>query len=273
MLFDCGEGTQMQLQRAGLKPGKLSRIFISHLHGDHFYGLIGLLTSLQLAGRDKQLELYGPEGLSHYLTFMQELSRFRFTYDVPVHEVKPETEVTWEMPDFRVETRPLEHRIHSLGFRLQLNTVAGKFNAAKAEAMGIPEGPERNKLLKGGSITLPDGKVVHARDIVGPSRKGKRITICGDTRPCQNAIRLAHDTDLLVHEGTFDDGRGELARISLHSTGREAAGIAREANASRLILTHLSARLTHGDEEQMLAEAMSVFPETQIARDLMTCKF
>ena len=272
MLFDCGEGTQIQMQKAGLKPGKLSRIFITHLHGDHFYGLIGLLTSLQLSGRDKPLDLYGPYGLNNYLAFMQDLSLFRFSFTIAVHEAEPETEASWELPDFTIEALPLEHRIHTLGFRLQFNALAGKFDAAKAEMLGIPAGPERNRLLHGESITLSNGDIIHPEVVVGPARPGQVVTICGDSRPCENAVRLARDADLLVHEATFDDPRRDLAEVSRHSTASEAAEIARQAHASKLVLIHISSRIGEDEEKQMLATAQSRFPNTIIARDLLTCE-
>ncbi|MFQ5676729.1 MAG: MBL fold metallo-hydrolase, partial [bacterium] len=187
LLFDCGEGTQIQLQRAQLKPGKLTRIFISHFHGDHFYGLIGLLTSLQSTGRQVPLDVYGPQGLSEYLSFMQQLSNFTLGYFVQVHEVDRDESGEWDMGEYVVTAEELDHRIFVLGFRLEEKPRPGKFDTGKAEKLGIPEGPARARLQNGESITLTNGQQVKPAQVLGPERPGKTVTICLDTKPCQTS--------------------------------------------------------------------------------------
>ena len=270
LLFDCGEGTQIQYQKAQLRPGKLTRIFVSHFHGDHFYGLIGFLTSLQLLGRKPPLYLYGPKGLREYLQFMQRLGAFQFGFQVVVHEV-PEScaEETWDLGAYTVTARPLKHRLFSLGYRLEEKPKPGKFNAGRAQRLRIPEGAVRRQLLRGERVRLPDGREIRPEQVVGPARPGKRIAICFDTRPCENAVRLAQDVDLLIHDGTFDENRSDLAQKTGHSTVVEAAKIAKRAGARKLVLGHISQRYKEKDEPELLAQAKRVFPNTVLGRDLL----
>ncbi len=269
LLFDCCEGAQVQFLRAKLKPGKLSRIFISHFHGDHFNGLIGLLTSMQLGGRDKELYLYGPSGLADYLAYMQKLSRFRFGYPIHITEV-PEgmASTRWDMGYYSITAMPLAHRMPSLGFRLQEKPRPGKFDEEAANRLGI-SGPLRNLLQQGQPVELPDGARVLPAQVLGPPRMGRKVAICLDTQPCDNAVRLAHDADVLIHEGTFDASKTEWARETGHSTVKQAAEIARQAGARKLVLTHISARYDNSGEKQLLTEAQEVFPNSHIGFDLM----
>jgi ribonuclease Z len=269
-LFDCGEGTQMQFQKAGLRPGKLSAIFISHFHGDHLYGLIGFLTTLQLSGRAGQLYLFGPEGLADYVCYMKNMSAFEFHYPLKINEVETTcTEKTWDFDDCTITAMPLQHRIFTLGYRLQEKPLPGKFDVEKARDIGVPAGPERAKLQNGETVILKDGRKVYPRDVLGPFRTGRTVTFCLDTMQCDNAVALARDADLLVHEATFDQSRTELALSTWHATARQAAETALKAGAHRLMLTHISARFGVDEEPLLLAEARQVFRETDIACDLM----
>jgi len=270
LLFDCGEGTQVQFQKAQLKPGKLSRIFISHFHGDHFYGLIGLLTSLQLGGRIKPLFLYGPKGLSEYLSFMQKMSLFTLGYPITVCEVENDLEENiWDFKEYSITALPLNHRILTLGFRLEEKPRPGKFDIKKAEQLSIPDGPLRASLQNGETVVLPNGKEIKPTQVLGPERPGQTVAICLDSRPCQNSVRLARNADLLIHEATFDDSRKERADETCHSTGAQAAQIAKEAKAKKLLLTHISARYEKNDAEEFLAQATRIFPNTILGQDLM----
>ncbi len=270
LLFDCGEGTQVQFLKAKLRPGKLSRIFISHFHGDHFYGLIGILTSLQLAGRQTPLYLYGPAGLREHIRQMRALSQFRPGYELHISEIEPSaTGKTWEMEGYTVAARPLRHRIFTAGFRLEENSRPGKFDVEKAVALGVPDGPLRRRLQAGESIEIAGGRRVSPGEIIGPSRPGRKLAICLDTAPCGNAVALAKDVDVLIHDGTFAGGMEERAAETGHSTVAQAAQVARDAGAARLIVTHISARYGAGDEAALLEEARTIFPNAGIAADLM----
>ena len=270
LLFDCGEGTQIQFQKAQLKPGKLSRIFISHFHGDHLYGLIGFLTSLQLAGRERELHLYGPKGLREYLDFMQTMSHFTFAYEILLQEVQPSaSETVWDLGEYLVTAKPLQHGVFVLGFRLEEKPRPGKFDVDKAEQLGIPVGPMFRQLQNGESVVLPNGRQVHPAQVLGPERPGKAIAVCLDTRPCKNTVELANEANLLIHDGTFDASNQDLAETTGHSTVTEAAEIAKQAGAQKLALTHISARYKTEDEPLLLNQAQKTFSNTILGQDLM----
>lgn len=270
LLFDCGEGTQVQFLRAKLKPGKLARIFISHFHGDHFNGLIGMLTSMQLSGRQKELQLYGPKGLAEYLTFMQSVSQVTFGYSIHLNEVAAGVEKTvWDMGEYTVTAMPLTHRMTTLGFRIEEQKRPGKFDQTSAERLGIASGPVRRLLKQGQTVELPDGTQVEPEQVIGPTRPGKKIAVCLDTVPCKNAVTLAKNVDVLIHEGTFETSKTAWAQDTGHSTAAQAANIAKEAGARKLILTHISARYDKTGEKHLLAEAREIFPNTIMGFDLM----
>ncbi len=272
-LFDCGEGTQMQIARAGLSPQKLAGIFISHLHGDHFNGLPGLLSTMSLDQREKELTLVGPLGIGEYLDLLARLKICYITYPLELREFDAryfadrEQELVYESEKLTVTTRPLDHRIFALGFRLEEKMKPGKFDVEKARELGIQPGPLYSQLQSGRSITLDDGRVVHPSQVLGPPRPGKVVAHCLDTRPCANAVLLAQNADWLIHEATFTDEFIEESHHFGHSTAVQAAEIARDANARRLLVTHFSSRFP--DVRPLLEEARSIFPETYAAEDLM----
>ncbi|MFQ5603986.1 MAG: ribonuclease Z [bacterium] len=270
LLFDCGEGAQIQFQKARLKPGKLTRIFISHFHGDHFYGLPGLLTSLQLGGREKKLYLYGPKGIAEYIRFMQKLSHFTLNYEIEIAEVPAARQQNvWKLDEYKVVAMPLKHRIFTLGFRFEEKPKPGKFDAIQAKRLKIPWGPVRNLLKSGQQVQLPDGRKITPSQVVGPKQAGKIVVFCTDTRPCANAVKLARNADLLIHEGTFAGARQKWADSTGHSTVLEAAGIAQKAGVKALVLTHISARYEERDFNPLLNEAQKVFPNTSLGYDFM----
>jgi ribonuclease Z len=264
-LFDCGEATQIQLRRAGLPPGQIRRIFISHLHGDHVYGLPGLLASRELAGLTGFLDVYGPPGLAAFLDGwsvpLEQLSGSRLS----IHEIEPG--VLYLDSNVAVRCTWLLHRIPTLGFRLEENSRPGPFDAERAAALGIPVGPLYGQLKRGASATLPDGRVINGRELVGPPEPGRSLAYCCDTAYCTNAVDLAHRVDLLIHEATFRETERDLAAVSSHATAASAARVAREADVGRLVLTHVSARYGADDAAGLLEEAQAVFPATELAHD------
>ncbi|MBL8167178.1 MAG: ribonuclease Z [Acidobacteria bacterium] len=271
-LFDCGEGTQMQIARAGLSPQKLVGIFISHLHGDHFNGLPGLLSSMALDNRQKELTLVGPTGIREYLDLLSKLKICHVNYPLKLHEFdayhfKERTEErVYESPRFTVATRPLDHRIFALGFRLEEKMKPGRFDLEKAQALGIPAGPLYGQLQAGKAISLADGRVIEPAEVLGPPRPGKIVSYCLDTRPCDNAVILSRNADWLIHEATFTEDHLEESHHFGHSTAIQAAEIARAADAKRLLITHFSSR--YGDTRSLLEEARTVFSATVAAEDL-----
>jgi ribonuclease Z len=271
-LFDCGEGTQMRIAQAGLSPQKLSGIFITHLHGDHFNGVPGLLSSMALDCRTKELTLVGPVGIGEYLKLLASLKICFVNYPLVLREFDAahfkshSHEVVFESRSHFVTARPLDHRIFALGYRLEEKVKPGRFDLERAQALGIPAGPLYSQLQSGNSITLADGRVIESSEVLGPPRPGKVVTYCLDTRPCENAVRLAADADWLIHEATYTSDLIDEAMRFGHSTAAQAATTAFEANAKRLVLTHFSSRYL--DLRPLAEEARAIFPETTLAEDL-----
>lgn len=264
-LFDCGEGTQHQLRRSGVRMGRLRHIFLTHFHGDHVTGLPGLLMSLQMSERTTPLSLYGPPGLGEMIRFFQRMMHTHFTYELQILEFEEEGKVL-ETEAYWVEARRLEHRVLTFGFALVERPRPGRFDVEKAQRLGIPPGPLFGQLQRGEAVRLPDGRWVLPEEVIGPSRPGRRIAYCTDTRPCPNGVELARGADLLIHEATFTHDLYEEAVFRGHSTAREAAQVALEAGASSLILTHFSPR--YQKVEPLLEEARALFPRTWAAHDL-----
>jgi len=265
-LFDCGEGTQLQFRKAGLRPGRLSRVFISHLHGDHVLGLPGFLMSLQLGGRATPLEIHGPPGIAALIQAVLRLVEAHIGYELRLFE-HGAAETVARGDGYQIECRPLDHRAFCLGYALVEAPVPGALDVARARALGVPDGPMMGRLKRGESVTLSSGATVEPTQVVAPARRGLRVAYCTDTRPSDEAIALARDADLLIHEATFAHDRAEDAHAKGHCTAREAAEIATRAGARQLALTHISPR--YGDPAPLLSEAQAVFPNTVIAADLM----
>jgi ribonuclease Z len=269
-LFDCGEGTQFQLLRAGLSPSRIAVICISHLHGDHLFGLPGLLASQALMSRSAPLHIIGPVGLSNYLRLCQQLTGTSPPFELKVTEVHPDQDqLTVRLQKGTLEIRPLHHTTFCLGFRFAEDAHPGKFDADKANRLGLPVGPERAALVRGETVRLPDGRVVSPEIVVGPPRPGRTIAYCVDTRPCPSALLLARGVDVLIHDATFAAEEAERAFAAGHSTARQAAEIAAQAGARRLVLTHISARYVE-DAATLLNESQAVFAATELASDLLT---
>lgn len=269
LLFDCGEGTQTQIARARLNPSKLVAIFITHLHGDHFNGLSGLLSTMGLDRRVRELLLVGPPGIREYLDTLSRLKILYVNYPLDVREFAAMKTMTtvYEANDYFVATRPLDHRIFTLGYRLEERDRPGRFDLERARALGIPEGPLYRKLQLGEDVQLNDGRVIQSHEVVGPPRPGKAIAYCTDTRPFAGTVELARGVDLIVHEATYTDDMANEARDYGHSTAAQAAQVARDAEAGRLLITHFSTR--YADVTPLHEEARNVFPETLLAQDLM----
>ncbi len=267
LLFDCGEGTQFQLLRAGVKRSRIEAVFITHLHGDHLYGLPGVLTTAALLERTEPLTIAGPAGLRAILESLPGLENDWLPFEVRyvVLEEGFEHDVVYETAAFTVEARPLEHRVFAVGFRLEERPRPGRVDAAKAEALGVA-GAEIGRLVRGEAVTTAGGRTVQPEEVVGPERPGAAFAYCLDTRPCDGGRRLAEGADVLLHEATFGEEHRERAAETGHSTARQAAEVARDAGAGRLLLTHFSAR--YEDAAPLVAQARSVFQNTEAAREL-----
>jgi ribonuclease Z len=272
-LFDCGEGTQMQIVRAGLSFHRLAGVFITHLHGDHFNGLAGLLSTMALDKRERALVVVGPPGLGEYLDLLRRLKILWTNYPVVTRECAKQDFAqaaqleVYNSERFFIVTRPLQHRIFALGYRVQEKDRLGRFDVARAQELGIPSGPLYGRLQRGESVTLADGRVIEASAVVGPPRPGAAVAYVLDTRPCENAVLLAREADWLIHEATFTEDLRDEAEQYGHSTAQQAARTALEAGARRLLITHFSSR--YPDAMPLLHEARELFPATVQARDLM----
>ncbi|MCL1464062.1 ribonuclease Z [Argonema galeatum] len=270
-LFDCGEGTQHQLLRSDLKISQLTRIFITHLHGDHIFGLMGLLATAGLAGNPTRIDIYGPPGLNEYLRACERYSYTHLSYPLKVHTVQPG--LIYEDEEFTVSCGPLKHRVTAFGYRVVEKDRPGRFNVEKAAQLGIPSGPIYGKLKRGDQVTLPDGRQINGADLCEPTEIGRKIAYCTDTVYCDGAVELAQDADVLIHEATFAHQDAQLAFDRLHSTSTMAAQTALGAGARHLIMTHFSPRYAPGNDIQLndlLAEARSIFPSTEMAYDFLT---
>jgi len=272
-LFDCGEGTQMQIKRAQLHPSKIRQIFISHLHGDHFFGLPGFLTSQQMQGRRTLLQIFAPPGLRQIIDTIKQVTTFAPDYLIEIFEANPNQAETWDLGDTVVHAKWLDHTLPTLGFRCEEKPRPGKFNIFEAERLGIPAGPMRQVLQNGQEIILPNGIKVHPRQVLGPPRPGKVLAYCVDTRPCKACIELAHKADLLIHDATFDADEDERAEQTGHSTVAQAAAVAIKAEVKRLALTHISARYSENDDLSLLAPAQKIFYNTTLVSDLQVLNF
>jgi len=256
VLFDCGEGTQQQLMRAEhVRSGGIEAIFITHLHGDHLFGLPGLLSSLGLGGRRDPLTVYGPRGVAAYL---KSIPYFGIAYELTVIEI--EAGEVRRGNGYRVHAAPVVHHAPCFAYRVDEDERPGKFDADKARALGVPPGPAFGALQRGEDV---DG--VRSADVVGPSRPGRSVVYCTDTRPCESAVVLARGANVLIHESTYDATLSAEATARDHSTATEAATVARDADVERLILTHISPRYETSDA--LVAEAKAIFPNTEAASD------
>lgn len=263
-LFDCGEGTQRQLNFTNISPMKIDKIFISHLHGDHILGLPGLIQSMGFRGREKPLYIYGPKGLMKIKNCLFNNGINPVNYEVNIIEVEEGTLI--ETEEYIIRTIKTKHNQVNYSYSIE-EKKKPRFLREKAIELGVEVGPDFGRLHNGETIEV-NGKIIKPEQVLGPPRKGKKLTYSGDTRPCKNMVKLAKDSSLLIHEGTFIETDRDKAIENGHSTALEAAKIAKEANVEKLIITHFSNRYTN--LKPHLKEAQEVFKNTEIAHDFMT---
>ena len=262
LLFDCGEGTQRQLQRSAIGLPDLQEMFLSHFHADHFLGLPGMLKTFALRGRDETpLTVYGPHGLRELFARLRPFVG-RLPYPLTIVEIEAGERL--ERGDYAIEPFSVEHGPDALGYALVEPERPGRFDVAAADALGVPSGPDRGQLQAGEDVTLESGRTVTPAEVLGEPRPGRKLVFTGDTAPSPLVIQAAHGAELLVHEATFLAEEAERARETMHSTAAEAAEVARLAQVRLLALTHVSPRY-FGPE--VAAEACEVFPDTVVPRD------
>ena len=264
MLFDCGEGTQQQMMRAKTGMMKLSSIFITHLHADHILGIPGLIQTMSFHGREDPLLIHGPEKSREPIVNLTRVGYTRPRFEVRVTELSPGDVVRRD--EYDVLAVGTEHNIPSIGYALVEHERTGRFNRERAIELGVSPGPLFSRLQRGESVTV-EGGVVHPVDVLGSPRPGRRVVYTGDTRPTSDILEASRGADLLIHDGSLTHDLVEWARETMHSTAREAALLAKEADVRELILTHISSR--YSDPSPILEDATAVFGRARVARDFL----
>jgi ribonuclease Z len=264
LMFDSGEGTQTSYLKSGLGWNKKMKIFVTHLHGDHCIGILGLLQTMTLQHRTESMEIYGPDGIEEFIAQNIKILNFGLSFPVMITAVKPG--VVCEEKTYTVFAAAAEHSIEAFSYLFQEKDKPGKFDTEKARKLGIPEGPLWHEIQIGREVKV-GSKTVRSSDVLGPKRAGKRIGISGDTRPTKKLEEFFAKCDYLVFDCTFSDNLKDKALETFHSTAKEASTLAKNAKATNLILTHFSAR--YKDESELLREARQIHDSVIAARDLL----
>jgi ribonuclease Z len=264
-LIDCGEGTQVQLRKNKIKFSKINQVFISHLHGDHFFGLIGLISTFSLLGRTTDLHIYGPKGIKEIILLQLRLSNSWTNYGLYFHELESNESVTiFEDEKVLVTTIPLKHRVYTNGFLFQEKAGERKLNMDAVLNYEI-ESCYYQKIKNGKDIILEDGRNVPNSELTFDPIQPKSYAFCSDTVYYEAVIPIIENIDVLYHESTFLESEEGLAQKTLHSTAKEAARIALKANVKQLILGHYSTR--YESIALFKEEAETIFPEVLLAED------
>ena len=267
-LIDCGEGTQMQLRKAKVRFTRIKHIFISHLHGDHFFGLIGLISTFRLLGRSTPLNIYGPKGIKQIITLQLKMSNSWTDYPLNFHELSSlESELIYEDDSIYVSTLPLDHRIYTNGFLFTSKTNKRKINSDATKGLDL-EPFHYSQLQEGCDIELADGTFFENQELTLDSVTVKKYAYCSDTAYNEDLISLLEGVDLLYHEATFLERHANLAKKTKHSTALQAAKIAAAANVKALLLGHYSSR--YSEKLDFLKEASKVFDTIFLSEDLKT---
>src|SRR5690625_4383960 len=271
-MFDCGEATQHQILHTSIKPKKLNKIFITHLHGDHIFGLPGFLSSRSfLGGETDPLTIYGPSGIKKYVETSLSISKTHLSY--PIHYVEiNDVGTIFEDDHFIVDVTLLDHNIQSYGYRITEKDKLGELNVQKLQELGIAPGPIYRQIKENEQTILENGTIINRKDVIGKPKKGKTVSIFGDTKYVPDHISFVKNSDVLIHEATFDATKKNLATNYYHSTTKQTATFAKNAQIKTLILTHISSRYQQEDEHQLLKEAQAIFPNTILAHDFYTYK-
>ena len=262
LLFDCGEGTQRQFMLSPMSFMQVRRIFVTHFHGDHFLGIPGLVQSMTMGDRKDALEMYGPRGMKELVHQLLTLGYFKPGFEVPVRELSGGDEV--DFGEYVVRALEAQHTVPALSYALEEKERPGRFDLEKARGLGVPQGPLYRRLQEGKPVTV-GGKTVTPDLVLGPPRRGRKIVYTGDTMPSSALVEFARGADVLIHDATAETSLEEKANRYGHSTGRQAALVAKDAGVGLLVLTHVSPR--YEDTAPILADATTVFPNAAMAQD------
>jgi len=264
ILFDCGEGTQRQFMQSTLSFMQVSRVFITHFHGDHFLGLPGMVQSMSMNGREAPLEVYGPRGIERLVGELLSLGYFTPGFAVKAKELPPGSET--DGGEYTVKAHEAVHTVPCLSYVLEEKARPGRFSLERAEVLGIPTGPMYSRLQDGEPVRM-GGRTIRPEDVLGPPRRGRKIVYTGDTMPHESLVEIARHADVLIHDATSDAALEEKANRYGHSSSRQAAEVAKEAGVRLLVLTHLSPR--YEDPTKILEDAKKVFENVRVAEDFM----
>jgi len=264
-LIDCGEGTQVELRRHKIKFNQIKHIFISHLHGDHYFGLVGLISTFRLLTRETDLHIYGPKGLKEVITLQMKLANSWTNFKLIFHELSSKSsELIYEDEKVSVYTIPLDHRVYTNGFLFKEKPFERKLDIDKAEALNIDKAYFR-KLKQGDDVVNEQGRIIPNAEVTFEGHQPKRYAFCSDTAYKEDIIPIIKGVDVLYHESTFMDAHEHLCAKTKHSTAKQAATIALKANVKQLMLGHYSTR--YGSLEGFKAEAETVFKTVLLAED------
>jgi ribonuclease Z len=267
ILIDAGEGVQKQIMLTGLGFGKLSRIIITHLHGDHYFGIFPLLQTMSILRRSSPLDIIAPAGFSSIYKALKEITPTLTSYEVRIIEVNGENE--FRLLNCTLKMFPVCHgNTPTYGISIKEDDKPGRFDPEKSDKLGVPV-ELRGVLQKGIPIKLPDGKVIRPEDVMGPPRKGAKVVFSSDTRPCDSLLKEAENADVLIHEATYDDDKKDRAEKTGHSTISEAIEVGIASKARKIVLTHFSARYKKEDLEKMETKIREKYENVIFARDLM----
>lgn len=271
ILIDCGEGTQVELRRHKIKFSRINHIFISHLHGDHFFGLPGFISTMRLLGREKELHVYGPKGIKEAITLLLKLGDSWTNYPLLFHELSSkESELVFEDEKISVTTIPLDHRIYTNGYLFREKVGKRKLNIEATEKYGIDKAYYQN-IKNGKDVTLDNGEIIGNNELTFDPPKPKSYAFCSDTIYDESLAAKIKDVDVLYHESTFLESEVELATKTKHATALQAAKVAKDANVKTLVLGHYSTR--YKSIELFKEEASKIFPNVLLANDGKTFDF
>lgn len=265
IIFDCGEGTQRQMLIGGIGFKKNFKIFISHLHGDHILGIPGLLYTMSMLDRKYSIQIFGPNGIKDSIEKLMNASIGEIGFPIEINEIDEGN--IFETKKYSIKAINGDHVVKSLAYCFKEKPRPGKMLIEKLKEKGVPQGPLWGKLQRGEDIIFK-GEIIKHNEVVGPPRAGRKIVYSGDTRPSERILNISKKADVLIHDSSFDNSLKDKAFEEGHSTSLEAANIAKEANVKKLFLFHISPRYEK-DDSILLNEARKVFPNCEIAEDLL----